>query len=327
MEDLKKNKSNEAITSGIYVIEVNLSTSSSWVLDTGCGSHICINVQGLRVGNVARVTALAVGVYDLTLPSGFVFQLKNCYYVTAVSRNIISVSCLDVDGFHFIIKNNILSIYNADIFYGNAHLPNGLYVLNLEQPKPIYNIDNKRFKSNDLNPTYFWHCCLDHVNEKRILKLHQDGLIHSFDLESFETCESCLLGKMTKAPYVGHIEKASDLLGLIHIDVYGPISSISRGGYQYFITFTDDFSRYGYIYLMRHKFESFEKFKLFKNEVQNQLGKNIKTLRSDRGGEYLSQNFDDHLKDYGIVSQLTPLGTPQWNGVSERRKRTLLDMI
>ena len=59
------------------------------------------------------------------------------------------------------------------------------------------------------------------------------------------------------------------------------------------------------------KSESFEKFKLFKNGVQNQLGKNIKTLRSDRGGEYLSQNFDDHLKDCGIVSQLPPPGTPQ----------------
>ena len=69
------------------------------------------------MGNGARVAALAVGVYDLTFPSGLVFQLKNCYYVPAVSRNIISVSCLDVDGFHFIIKNNIFSIYNADIFF------------------------------------------------------------------------------------------------------------------------------------------------------------------------------------------------------------------
>ena len=86
---------------------------------------------------------------------------------------------------------------------------------------------------------------------------------------------------MTKAPFAGHSERASDLLGLIHTDVCGPISSIARRGYQYFITFIDDFSRYGDIYLMRHKSESFEKFKLFKNEVQNQLGKNIKTLRSD----------------------------------------------
>ena len=131
---------------------------------------------------------------------------------------------------------------------------------------------------------------------------------------------------MTKAPFTGHNERASDLLGLIHTNVYGPISSIARGDYQYFINFTDDFSRYGYIYLVRHKSESFKKFKLFKNEVQNQLGKNIKTLRFDRG-EYLSQNFDDHLKDCGIVSQLTPLGTPQWNGASKRRNRTLLDMV
>ena len=78
---------------------------------------------------------------------------------------------------------------------------------------------------------------------------------------------------------------------------------------------------------MRHKSESFEKFKFFKNEVQDQLGKNIKTLRSDQGGEYLSQNFDDHLKDCGIVSQLNPPRTPQWNGVSERRNRTFLDMV
>ena len=48
--------------------------------------------------------------------------------------------------------------------------------------------------------------------------------------------------------------------------------------------------------MMKHKDESFEKFKTFKNEVQNQLGKSIKTLRTDRGGEYLSQEFDDYLK-------------------------------
>ena len=99
-----------------------------------------------------------------------------------------------------------------------------------------------------------------------------------------------------------HYLGTNHLLGLIHTNVCGPISSIARGGYQYFITFTDDFCRYGYIYLMKHKSESFEKFKLFENEVQNHLGKNIKTLRSDRGGEYLSQNFDDHLKNCGIVS-------------------------
>ncbi|KAK8554259.1 hypothetical protein V6N12_031225 [Hibiscus sabdariffa] len=131
---------------------------------------------------------------------------------------------------------------------------------------------------------------------------------------------------MTKAPFTGKGERASDLLGLIHSDVCGPMNTQARGGFQYFITFTDDFSRYEYIYLMRHKSEALEKFKEFKNEVQNQHGKSIKALRSDRGGEYLSQDFEELLKECGIVSQLTPPGTPQWNEVSERRNRTLLDM-
>ncbi|GJR70410.1 retrovirus-related pol polyprotein from transposon TNT 1-94 [Tanacetum coccineum] len=79
--------------------------------------------------------------------------------------------------------------------------------------------------------------------------------------------------------------------------------------------------------LLKHKHEVFETFKVFKNEVENQLGKTIKVLRSDRGGEYINQEFKDYLKACGIVQQLTPPYTPQHNGVSERRNRTLLDMV
>ena len=78
---------------------------------------------------------------------------------------------------------------------------------------------------------------------------------------------------------------------------------------------------------MRHKSEAFEKFKKFRHEVEKQIEKPIKVLRSDRGGEYLSREFLDYLKNNGIVCQWTPPGTPQLNGVSERRNRTLLDMV
>jgi len=158
-------------------------------------------------------------------------------------------------------------------------------------------------------------------------KLHSDGLLTLFDFESYETCEACLLGKMTKTSFTGFPERAPDLLELIHTDVCGPMSSTARGGFQYFITFTDNLSRYVYVYLMKHKSETFEKFKEFQSEVENQCGKKIKALRSDRGGEYLSHEFSNHLKSCGIVPQLTPPGTPQRNGVSERRNRTLLDMV
>ena len=99
------------------------------------------------------------------------------------------------------------------------------------------------------------------------------------------------------------------------------------GGYRYFLTFTDDLSRHGYIYLMKHKSKTFEKFKEFQSESKKHRNKKIKFLRSDRGGEYLSYQFGLHLVQCGIVSKLTPPRTPQHNGVSERRNRTLLDMV
>nr|GFA10580.1 hypothetical protein [Tanacetum cinerariifolium] len=102
---------------------------------------------------------------------------------------------------------------------------------------------------------------------------------------------------------------------------------MSRQGASYYVTFTNDFSRYGYVYLLKHKHKVFETFKVSQKEVENQLGKTIKSLCSDRGGGYMSQEFLDHLKDHGIFAHRTPPYTPQHNGVSERRNRTLLDMV
>ncbi|GKB86004.1 retrotransposon protein, putative, ty1-copia subclass [Tanacetum coccineum] len=132
---------------------------------------------------------------------------------------------------------------------------------------------------------------------------------------------------MARKPFPHQVERVNDLLGLIHADVCGPFRTVSIECANYFITFTDDFSRYGFVYLMKHKHEVFETFKVFQNEVENQLVKKIKVIRSDRGGEYLTHEFVNHMKSYGIVSQLTPPYTPQHNGVSERKNRTLLARI
>lgn len=65
----------------------------------------------------------------------------------------------------------------------------------------------------------FWHCRLGYINEKPIQKLHNDGLLNSFDYESYDKCETCSLGKMTKAPFTGHSERAKDLFELVHSEV------------------------------------------------------------------------------------------------------------
>nr|GFA24580.1 retrotransposon protein, putative, Ty1-copia subclass [Tanacetum cinerariifolium] len=205
---------------------------------------------------------------------------------------------------------------------------NGIFEIDLSNSLTnesfVYAVSNKRAKL-DLDSALLWHCRLGHISKKRIEKLQNEGLLNSSDLTAFEKCVSCMSSKMARKPYTHQVERAKDLIGLIHTDVCGPFKIMSRQGASYFVTFTDDFSRYGYVYLLKHKHEVFETFKVFQKEVENQLGKTIKLLRSDLGGEYMSQEFLDHLKDHGIIAHRTPPYTPQHNGVSERRNRTLLD--
>ncbi|KAL0411522.1 UNVERIFIED_CONTAM: hypothetical protein Slati_3741900 [Sesamum latifolium] len=171
-----------------------------------------------------------------------------------------------------------------------------------------------------------WHARLGHIFKDRIRRLVDSRSLEIDNLDHLPTCKSCLKGKMTKKPFVGQSAIANGLLDLVHTDVYGPLSIPTRGGFSYFITFTRDHSRYGYVYLMRYKTEAFGRFKEYKLEVENQTNRKIKALRSDRGGEYLSSEFIDYLKENGILSQWTPPGTPQLNRVAKRRNRTLLDM-
>ena len=110
---------------------------------------------------------------------------------------------------------------------------------------------------------------------------------------------------MTKRPFNANGRRAQELLELVHSDVCGPMSIQARGGYKYFITFTNDYSRYGYVYLMKRKSETFEKFKKFRTKVENQLGKCIKAIQSDRGGEYLLRDFKDYLRSVCFTGKLS----------------------
>ena len=278
LADKKDGKVNKGICD-IHVIDVYLTStrSSSWVSDTGAVAHICNSKQELRnkrrlakdevtmrVGNGSRVDVIAVGTLPLHLPTGLVLNLNNCYLVPSLSMNIVSGSRLMRDGYSFKSENNGCSIYMRDMFYGHAPLVNGLFLMNLERDVTnIHSVNTKRCKVDNDSPTYLWHCRLGHIGVKRMKKLHADGLLESLDYESFDTCEPCLMGKMTKTPFSGTMERATNLLEIIHTDVFGPISVEARGGYRYVLTLTDDLSRYGYVYLMKHKSETFEKFKEF----------------------------------------------------------------
>nr|GEW31932.1 hypothetical protein [Tanacetum cinerariifolium] len=272
----KKNTASRAGSSGILIIELNTILNRSWIYDTGCGTHIYNTTQGLRasrklkpralrlyVGNGQRKAVEAIGAFYLCLPSGLEIVLNNCHYAPSITRGVILVSCLD-------------GIFEIDL--SNS----------LTNESSAYAVCNKRAKL-DLDSALLWHCRLGHISKKHIEKLQHEGLLNSSDLTAFEKCVSCTSGKMARKPYTHQVERAKYLLGLIHTDVCGLFKIMSRQGASYFVTFTDDFSRYGYVYLLKHKHEVFEIFKVFQKEVENQLGKTIKSLHSDRGGKYMSQ--------------------------------------
>ncbi|GJU45261.1 retrotransposon protein, putative, ty1-copia subclass [Tanacetum coccineum] len=357
LAELKKNKASASGTSGIFTIELfSFTKSNSWIYDTGCGTHICNTIQGLKgyrklnkgaldlyVSNGNTAAVEAIGSFDLILPSGMIFVLDN--WSLQRNRYIVAKTNISLkggrppsdiyntgdNGFHHkFIDNGVISISKDNICYFNAFPRDGIFEIDMQNhisnERSIYTCSNKKTKHN-LDYTFLWHCRLGHIYKKRIEKLQQDRLIKSINDESFDICISCISGKMARKPFACVSERADDLLGSIHSDVCGPFRTTSREGANYYVTFTDEFSRYGYVYLIKHKHEVFEMFKTFQNEVENQLEKTIKALRSDRGGDYLSQEFLDHLRSRGIISQLTPPYTPQHNGVSERKNQTLLDMV
>jgi len=113
----------------------------------------------------------------------------------------------------------------------------------------------------------------------------------------------------------------------VHADICGPITPISNSKKRYLITFTDDFSRKTWVYFLIEKSEAFAVFKNFKAHVEKETNSFIKALRTDRGGEFTSQEFNNFCEVNGIRRQLTTAYTPQQNRVAERKNRTIMNMV
>ena len=94
---------------------------------------------------------------------------------------------------------------------------------------------------------------------------------------------------------------------------------------MYFVTFIDDYTKKVWVYFMRHKSDTFAKFKLWKAEVENQTERTIKCLRSDNGTEYTDSKFMELCEQHGIKRHFTVRKTPQQNGVAERMNRTIAE--
>ncbi|KAJ9671559.1 hypothetical protein PVL29_025321 [Vitis rotundifolia] len=301
---------------------VNVNTNTWWI-DSGSTIHIANSLQGMQnlrkpvtseqfilSGNKMGSHVEAIGTCYLTLNSGFVLELQKTFYVPSFSRNLISVSRLVPFGYSFHFSETSFSlIYKSDCV-GNGILSDGLYCILLQNDTTHNSLhvqtDIKRCVVKEDSFT-LWHRRLGHISIDRIKRLVNDGVLSTLDFTDFETCVDCIKGKQTNKSKRG-ATRSSTILEIIHTD----ICSLDMDSH------------------------ALDAFKVFKAEVEKQYGKQIKIVRSDRGGEYYGRYLEDgqspgpfakFLQEHGIVAQYTMPGSPNQNGVAERRNRTLLDMV
>jgi len=195
-----------------------------------------------------------------------------------------------------------------------------------------------------------WHQRLAHVSPRGILMMKRNNVVEGLNISStsFSTCTGCIAGKGHRIPFPkSRTSAASRLLELVHSDIMGPFEVDTLGGSRYVITFIDDFSKWAVIYTMKAKSEALKYLRHYKNQAEVHTNKKLdkimvdpeessvssvaederlKVLRSDNGGEYLSNTFKQYLSDEGIKHELTVPYTPQQNGTAERMNRTILDL-
>ena len=166
-----------------------------------------------------------------------------------------------------------------------------------------------------------WHARLGHIGRDKMTRLARECLLGSLTKVDLRLCEPRLASKACRKPF-GTKKRAPQPIELAHSNICGPMNKEAHHGASYFLTLIDDYSRYGYVYLLSHHHEALDCLV----EVENEHEKGLKTFRTDRGREYLFNQFKEFYEEKGILRHLTIPLTRQQNGVAERKNRTLVDM-
>jgi transposase InsO family protein len=143
-------------------------------------------------------------------------------------------------------------------------------------------------------------------------------------LAQLDQCKGCTMGKYVNSTFHEKENHASVILERIHTNVCGPFLVASTTKHKYYVIFVDDFSRKCWIFFMLKKDQTFSNFCEFKALVEKESGKQVKALRSDNGGEYISNEFKDFYNKEGIRRELIVSHNPYQNGVVKRKKRMIV---
>ncbi|KAJ0906671.1 putative RNA-directed DNA polymerase [Helianthus annuus] len=229
------------------------------------------------------------------------------------------------EGYEISMRCEFLKMYDAKkrLVMKVQRSPNRLYKISLKCGRPVC------LAMNLEEDMWVWHARMGHANFGVLEDMSKKGAVVGIPHISHpkQVCEGCLVAKQTRKPFPSEAQwRAKKPLELIHAFLCGPITPHSWGGNRYFLLLVDDCTRYMWVYLLKSKDNAFAQFKKFKKQVEQESSQKIKILRTDRGGEFISHQFNDYCQQEGIRRQLTAPYTPQQNGVVERRNRTVLNM-
>ena len=276
-------------------------------------------------------------------------DMRNCLFVPDLSCSLFSVRSATADGTKTVSfgRNGVRITDFTNKVITTGSLTDGVYTLNCivrtpsGSPQCSGNLPHDRRAEGESNAASktnaclvagisanLWHRRVGHMGEQNVNKSVNVDLVKDMPISKQEMtfCEPCVEGKARQQPNPKQRYTCSaNIFDLIHSDVYGPLKPQSFGGKGYFVTLTDDCSRFAWVRFIRDNSEVFRKFRELVKELEKGTGRKVKALRSDRGDEYLSGEFQQHLKRRGIDHQQTTADSPEQNGVTERTNRELLE--
>ena len=332
-----------ALSSSNHALWLKSQACSHWNTDTGATSHMTPHRNWFRSYS-PHVVAIQLADHSTIYSAGLgsvEFQpvvngvpkhpivFHDVLHVPNLSSNLLSLFHLTrLKDYSVSIKNNRVSFiyggeerFTATVNVQNIGYLDG-YVIVPKQPEMA-----KAASTCPLDLT-LWHQRCSHLNFADLKHMHLHKVVSGMTLTSLSPpdpiCEPCVLGKQHRhdVPKTA-TSRQSRLLGLVHSDLKGPLPVASREGYRYWQTFIDDKSRYLMVAFLRRKTEAFNAFKQYKALVENQLDSHIRMSRDDKGGEFISREFNEFCADHGILRQHTEPNEPHQNGVAERMNRAI----
>jgi len=232
-----------------------------------------------------------VGNVSLKLNQGNTIHLQNVLYVPDFKKNLVSISAMEDKGYKVAFNDGKVRVWKKNFkeAFTLWFRVDSLYQVG-ESLLGVMSCDTSL-------QSKLWYQRFAHLHYKALLDVRQMVIgIPEFKIEHEGVCSGCAEGKLKRGPFPSSHSKTSDILQLVHSDISGMMPVNYVGGYLYYLTFTNDYSRKTWICFLKKKDEVFSWFCHFKALIKNQTEKRIKILRTDNGTEYESNEFHEFFK-------------------------------